>query len=320
MWFQRFLRPRRALLLGAGAAVLAELFLGVRAGIDVLHSLSPARQSVASLTSLHSKLPLEDVSFRAEDGLLIRGWYAPSKNDATVILLHGLWNTKESMLPQAEMVGGAGFGVLLFDWRGQGESEGTGATWGVDEQKDLVAALGWLKTNHPARAVGAVGVSMGGMALVEVAARDATVRALVTEGTYPSLRDCAYELEAGWGPLTGYPGILSMKLFGPSFDKSRPIDHLRELHRPLLLIYGSEEHARQYDVATHMYDAADPSTTRLWMVQGAKHGAYAEVDPEGLRTRLVRFFTAALLDTGTNALPALGDRAGASLRTAGSPH
>ena len=148
---------------------------------------------------------------------------------------------------------------------------------------------------HPGLRIGALGFSMGGMALVEQASQDDRIRAIALEGTYPSLEDVCYQMESRLGFLTGFPSIWAMRMFGPPLDSARPVDRLCSLRpRPLLLVYGSEEHAARFDLTKRIFDAAcDPKD--LWIVPGAAHGQYAAVDPDELKAKLVGFFSRGLL-------------------------
>ncbi len=268
-----------------------ELALAVPSVVREIGTLTPPRLAVPRLDTIHTGVPLEDVSFRTTDGLVIRGWYGASHNGAAVVILHGWSDTRAGMLPESEMLSSAGFGVLLFDWRGHGESDGTHTTWGSDEQRDLDAALTWIERTHPGLRIGGLGFSMGGMTLVLEASHDRRIRAIALEGTYPSLEDIAYQMEDGHGLLTGLPSVWAMRVFGPPLDSVRPVDRLCSLSpRPVLLIYGSEEHAPRYDLTQRMFGAAcEPK--ELWMVEGAAHGQYARVDPAGLKEKLDEFFS-----------------------------
>ena len=62
----------------------------------------------------------EDVAFETSDGFELKGWYIQSKNGAAVISFPG----RASSQKRAKMLADHGYGVLLFDRRGEGESEG----------------------------------------------------------------------------------------------------------------------------------------------------------------------------------------------------
>lgn len=289
-----FASRRRRIVLAGVVTVAVLLSVSLRSAVREVGTLTPRKAIVPPLETLHTEMTLENVSFRTTDGLVLRGWYSPSKNDAAVALLHGWADTRVGMLRQGEMLASAGFGVLLFDFRAHGESDGTRTTWGADEQRDLDSAITWIDQTHPGLRIGALGFSMGGMTLVEEASRDPRIRAIALEGTYPSLKDVAYQMESRLGFLTGYPSIWGMTAFGPPLDAVRPVDRLCSLSpRPVLLMYGTKEHAARYNLTERMFGAAcEPK--ELWMIEGAAHGEYAAIDPDGLKAKLVGFFSHAL--------------------------
>src|SRR4051812_6684327 len=81
-----------------------------------------------------------DVAFRAADGLRIAGWYRPSRNGAAVLLVHGGGGDREGVVRHARMLARHGYGVLLYDARGRGESEGAPNGYGWGWAKDVAGA------------------------------------------------------------------------------------------------------------------------------------------------------------------------------------
>jgi fermentation-respiration switch protein FrsA (DUF1100 family) len=129
-------------------------------------------------------VPHEDVTLSTADGLELAGWYVPSKNRAAVLLVHGGGGSREGAAAHAEMLARHGYGVLLYDARGRGESEGRpdgyGWTWG----KDVAAALAFLESRSDVARdrIGALGVSTGADVLIEAAAKRRDIHALVADG------------------------------------------------------------------------------------------------------------------------------------------
>ena len=68
----------------------------------------------------------ENVSFKTSDGLRLEGWYVPSRNGAAVISFPG----RKGPQRQARMLARHGYGVLLFDRRGEGASDGEPNSYG----------------------------------------------------------------------------------------------------------------------------------------------------------------------------------------------
>ena len=75
-------------------------------------------------------VPHENVTLTTSDDLKLRGWYVPSRNGAAVIVFPGRAATQD----RARFLIRHGYGVLLYDRRGEGESDGD------------VNAYGWTST------------------------------------------------------------------------------------------------------------------------------------------------------------------------------
>ena len=122
----------------------------------------------------------ENVEFTTSDGLKLKGWYIPSKNGAAVISFPGRSGTQN----EARMLVRHGYGVLLFDRRGEGESEGDPNAFGWQGERDIHAAVAYLQRRSdvdPAR-IGGIGLSVGGEMMIEAAAESSALKAIVSEG------------------------------------------------------------------------------------------------------------------------------------------
>ena len=80
--------------------------------------------------------------FHTSDGTFLRGeFWAQPRPAPTVILCHGYRVTRSYLRPVAALQYKLGYNVLLFDFRGHGESESKATTGGNAEVRDLEAAL-----------------------------------------------------------------------------------------------------------------------------------------------------------------------------------
>src|SRR3954451_13715032 len=165
---------RRTLRGALGLAVLTELVLPFAFGYFVTHAM---RAGVADpeLGAAH-----EDVTLTTSDGLELEGWYVPSKNGAAVIAFPGRTNPQ----PHTRMLVEHGYGVLLFDRRGEGASDGDGNMFGWGGTREIEAALDFLESRPDVdpRRIGALGLSVGGELMLEAAAADTHLAAVVSEG------------------------------------------------------------------------------------------------------------------------------------------
>ena len=87
------------------------------------------------------------------------------------MLTHGSGADRTQVAPQAAALAGHGFGVLLFDWPGHGESGGV-PVYGEAERGALRAAVEWLSRREKAGRIGAFGTSLGAWVLAQVAPLD----------------------------------------------------------------------------------------------------------------------------------------------------
>src|SRR3954453_333289 len=182
----RWWRYLRRLLLGvAGALAINELALPMPGAYMATHSLP------AVVNAPHLGAATTDVTLRTSDGLSLGGWYVPSRNGAAVIVFPGRAGTQG----QARLLVEHGYGVLLVDRRGEGASDGDGNLLGWGGERDIYAALDYLEQRpdvDPGR-IGGIGLSVGGELMLQAAARDDRLSAVVSDGA--GTRSLAEELD-----------------------------------------------------------------------------------------------------------------------------
>jgi dipeptidyl aminopeptidase/acylaminoacyl peptidase len=129
-------------------------------------------------------IPRQDVTFRSADGVRLAGWYVPPHNGAAILVVHGGGANRASGGLHARMLARHGYGMLLYDERGRGESQGApdAARW--TWQDDVAGALQWLKHRPDVdpRRIGGLGMSTGAEALVQAAAQRRDLHAIVADG------------------------------------------------------------------------------------------------------------------------------------------
>jgi pimeloyl-ACP methyl ester carboxylesterase len=150
-------------------------------------------------------LPWRDVAFTTADGVRLHGWFLPASapRQGSVLLLHGNAENISTHIASVAWLPGAGFDVLLFDYRGYGRSVGSPTLDGLhDDFAAALATLFALPEVDPRRVV-VLGQSLGGaLAITGLASspRRRAVRALVVEGAFTSYRALAQEKLADFWP------------------------------------------------------------------------------------------------------------------------
>src|SRR5918995_3572359 len=159
LWTSRKLNARlwwrysRRLLIAAGVLALAAVVLFPTALSYVVTHTARAEVPAPRLGAAH-----EEVAFTTSDGLRLQGWFVPSRNGATVIAFPG----RSGPQKHTRMLVRHGYGVLLFDRRGEGASEGDPNIFGWHGERDLHAAAAYLRGRpdvDPGR-IGGLGLSV----------------------------------------------------------------------------------------------------------------------------------------------------------------
>ena len=124
--------------------------------------------------------PYEEVTLRTSDGLTSRPGTSPR---ATAQPSSRIRPARGSS-PQARMLVRHGYGVLLLDARGYDGSDGDPNLFGWSGAKDIDAAVAWLQRRPDVKGgrIGGIGFSVGGEVLLQAAASNTGLRAVVSEG------------------------------------------------------------------------------------------------------------------------------------------
>jgi hypothetical protein len=243
----------------------------------------------------------EEVSFMTSDGLELRGWYIPSKNRAAVIVFPG----RKGPQRQARMLARHGYGVLLFDRRGEGESEGDPNVFGWKGDRDIRAAVGFLQSRpdvDPER-IGGLGLSVGGEMMIEAGAESSGLSAIVSEGAgIRSVREAVAIPET----RMMIEAVLAHAIVTPAtaiFSNTMPPASLEDLSgriapTPVFFIYAVPGQGGEAELTELFFDAArEPK--EIWLVPESGHTGGIEAQPAEYERRVVGFFDDALLGTGT---------------------
>src|SRR5262245_41100284 len=120
------------LLLTLVVALLA--FCYVRARV----LLTPLRKPVEKRPAQFG-LTVEELRLRSPRGSLA-AWYLPARNGCTLICCHGIHDNRSQWIEQvAQLHARSGYGALLFDFAGHGESDAGMVTYGPREALDVRA-------------------------------------------------------------------------------------------------------------------------------------------------------------------------------------
>ncbi|HEX2618641.1 MAG TPA: alpha/beta fold hydrolase [Phototrophicaceae bacterium] len=269
--------------------------------VFISYKLSRMRSPVGNIDRSKLSFPIEDVSFTTSDGIKISAWYSPSQNRGAIILVHGSTGNRTATLLHARLLTEAGYGVLMLDLRGNGDSGGEFFTMGWDSDLDLRAAVDYLQ-NRPdvdPDKIGALGLSMGAEVVLQSAAGDDRIKAIVSDGAgFRTPGDIlAVEDNSKWFQLPFiWMQFTSLSLMTNTPMAASLIDLIPKIApRPLLLIYGTQGNIGER-LLTEVYGRAAGQASEVWRLDGMSHIAGVIVRADDYREKVVNFFTQALLN------------------------
>lgn len=238
-----------------------------------------------------------DVSFTTVDGLRLEGWYIPSKNGAAVIAFPG----RKGPQKPATLLARRGYGVLLFDRRGEGESEGDPNLFGWQGTRDIEAAVAFLRAQPDVRngRIGGLGLSVGGEMMLQEAAESDGMKAIVSEGAgIRSVREGVHMDGAAKVIATWASGIatLGTMVWTSNLPPRGLIDLSGEITEPTLFIHADP--GMGGETLTEKYYEAAKGPKEYWQAPGGHTGAL-DAAPEEYERRVVGFFDENLLGSSS---------------------
>ncbi|MEO1648862.1 MAG: alpha/beta hydrolase [Pseudomonadota bacterium] len=255
-------------------------------------------------------LAYENVEFQTADGVTLRGWLIKGSTDKVIIQSHfGVqccragWTTQDKgmmkgferdipFLRQAKYLNEAGYTVLMYDFRGHGESgvssERPWCTWGTDEAKDVIAAVDFIANHrdYSNAGIGLLSICMGQGASTEAFGLENGLK------NYPNIKamisvqplDYAHFVEA-----MGLPGFMQRggakvieKRTGLDFAASSWFPHVKDITVPTLVVQNSNDGYLRKDLVDAYFDGLTVEKDMLWLnlpkLKGATANRFAAYD------------------------------------------
>lgn len=256
----------------------------------------------------------EAVSFGTEDGMTLQGSYwrcGGASRRGLIVFCHEFlsnrWSAAEYCAPLHE----AGFDILTFDFRNHGDSDALDGyeplQWVTDyEVADVRAALQYAENRGGPGDIGLFGISRGGAAAICAAALDRQVRAVATDGAFPTSGTQVHYIYR-WARI--YSPVHWLFVHFPRWyvramawmtcrqvgrrrrcrftSVERAMVRLRD--RPLLMIHGQRDNYIVPEIVQEMLRFTR-SKAQLWIAPKAKHNQALATARDEYTKRLVDFF------------------------------
>lgn len=218
----------------------------------------PSRRVDATPASIG--LAFEPVGLVTEDGETLAGWFVPAPSPrGTVLYFHGNGGNIGHRVEIVRDFHELGLNVLIFDYRGYGESSGSPGEQGT--YRDAMAAWRHLtETRHiPAASIVLFGESLGG-AVAAWLAEHHTPGALVLYAAFTSVADMARTL---------YPILPARLVIRLGYDTRAA---LASVACPVLIMHSSEDEIVPYAQGEILHATA-PGQKSLVTLRGGHNDA-----------------------------------------------
>lgn len=207
----------------------------------------------------------------------------------------------------------AGFDVLTFDFRNQGDSDHLPGYrplhWTTEfEVEDVRAAIQYARSRTDLKSLplALFGVSRGGVAALVTAAREPGIKCVASDGAYSAFNMIQHYIQR-WGNLLYLPKILhnrvpqwhidltiQMVLKLSQWRKSCRYVNLEEslslLRCPVLLISGERDTYVVPELTHKLHAMTGQTSDAVWIIPKAKHNKGRQIATAAYDNRLQKFF------------------------------
>jgi len=238
----------------------------------------------------------DNVRIATDGGAMLPGWFVPGASNATagVVTVHGAGGNRAEFLPQLKLLHEAGYPVLMFDCRDQGEAPGNaGIGLGVREHRDVEAAVRYMKRQQSIPRVAVFGCSQGAASAIEAGAEDRDIDAVIAEASFVEPNEViAFDVSQLYPQVPRWflniqADLVVWRVGGT--DMPGPIDVVsRVAPRSILIMQGTADSQVPPRDGAALYAAAQ-TPKELWMADGAHHCGIIDKYPDDYRSRLLSF-------------------------------
>lgn len=224
----------------------------------------------------------------------------------SVIILHGMDDVKEEHLATEHILAERGYSVICYDGPGQGEALiQDGIVWPADFHESATSVLdAAAETGFPVDAVGAVGISWGGMWAFKAAAHERRIRAVYDLGgpvDSRSFDSIPYFMKSKFCQVLGVSDETSIEHAKEVF--SIRDGTIERINVPVRIVHGAKDPMVPVKDKEFLRDSltlTDPSPVELLVYPDGDHCCTGHLDE--VRLDAVGFFDRVLAGSRTTAI------------------
>jgi len=219
------------------------------------------------------------VILKTTDSLNIEAWYVQVDSAAkgTVVLFHGLLNSKSDLINEANEFRYIGYNVMLVDFRGHGNSDGYTTTIGYRESEEVKLAYDWLQKKGEQHII-LFGTSMGAVAIIKaMAENEMNISGVVLEMPFGSLHQHMKARAKTLGfpkqPFGAFVTLWTGIRRGFNGFKLNTYQNAEKVNCPVLFQWGNNDHLVPKAEAENIYQHIGSKQKKFVVYENGVHSS-----------------------------------------------
>lgn len=238
----------------------------------------------------------QNVSFKTSDNLLLKGWFFEPKREKVIVFVSGILDNRTNagyygVILARELLE-KGYGVLLYDTRARGQSQGN--VRGKNEELDVIAAVNFIKQKGiESKNVGIISFSSGASATLTAIEKINDIGPVVIDSA-PAIFKTATDnilINEQHVPQFLIPGVyfVTKKFFGVDIASIRPIDHVAKVpSRVFLYLHCANDTSIPPENSKKLLAVSNPKS-RLVLFPNCGHIETYKKNPNLYRAKVFTF-------------------------------
>lgn len=244
------------------------------------------------------KLKYKQYFIKSFDGLLLSAkYYEHYKNAPIEIMFHGYRGSSERDLSTGvKRAALCGHNVLLIDQRASGNSQGHTISFGINEHKDCLRWITFIKKKFGIHTkIILTGISMGAATIMMTSSLKLpkNVIGLIADCGYTSPKEIIKKVikDMKLFPNLLYPFVyFSARVFGKfKLNETSPIECVRKTKLPIIFFHGTIDSFVPHEMSKTLFKECK-SKKYIFIVENAEHGISYLVEPEKYINYVKQFF------------------------------
>ncbi len=209
-----------------------------------------------------------------------------------IIIAHGFFNSKQAVILKrlGESLNDK-YDVILFDFRGHGQSKGL-FSWTAKEYMDLLSVVEFAGKSY--EKIGLIGLSLGAATGIIASSKTSLINSMVAISAPTEIGKIEYRF---W--MLNIKNDIFYNLFGEGrhgkgvrpgpfwFKKEKPIEIVKKTAIPIFYIHGDSDWVIRYRHSEELYKNTT-SLKRLSLIKNGPHAEYLFLEHKDEMLRLIR--------------------------------